>query len=47
MFKKFLMLEWKAFVRSASFAKNLALKILMGFGVIYFACESRVKKLNL
>ena len=37
MFKKFLMLEWKAFVRSASFAKNLALKILMGFGVIYFA----------
>lgn len=37
MFKKFLMLEWKAFFRSASFAKNLALKILMGFGVIYFA----------
>lgn len=37
MFKKFLYLEWKAFFRSASFAKNLALKILMGFGVIYFA----------
>jgi multisubunit Na+/H+ antiporter MnhC subunit len=37
MFKKFLMLEWKAFVRSASFAKNLALKILMIFGAIYFA----------
>lgn len=37
MFKKFLMLEWKAFFRSASFTKNLALKILMGFGAIYFA----------
>lgn len=37
MFKKFLMLEWKAFFRSASFAKNLALKILMIFGAIYFA----------
>lgn len=36
MFKKFLSLEWKAFTRSASFAKNLALKILMIFGVIYF-----------
>lgn len=37
MFKKFLILEWKAFVRSASFAKNLALKILMILGAIYFA----------
>lgn len=37
MFKKFLMLEWKAFFRSASFGKNLALKILMGFGAVYFA----------
>lgn len=37
MFKKFIMLEWKAFFRSASFAKNLALKILMIFGAIYFA----------
>lgn len=37
MFKKFLSLEWKAFTRSASFAKNLALKILMIFGAIYFA----------
>lgn len=37
MFKKFIMLEWKAFFRSASFAKNLALKILMVFGAIYFA----------
>lgn len=36
MFKKFLSLEWKAFTRSASFAKNLALKILMIFGAIYF-----------
>ena len=31
------MLEWKAFFRSASFGKNLALKILMVFGAIYFA----------
>jgi hypothetical protein len=37
MIKKFLYLEWKAFSRSASFAKNLAIKILMGFGAIYFA----------
>lgn len=37
MIKKFLMLEWKAFFRSASFAKNLAIKILMAFGAIYFA----------
>ncbi|MDQ7959333.1 DUF5687 family protein [Flavobacterium lindanitolerans] len=36
MFKKFLMLEWKAFFRSASFRTNLALKILMIFGAIYF-----------
>jgi Family of unknown function (DUF5687) len=36
MFKKFLMLEWKAFFRSASFKTNLALKILMVFGAIYF-----------
>lgn len=37
MFKKFLMLEWKAFFRSASYAKNLAIKILMVFGAINFA----------
>lgn len=37
MIKKFLMLEWKAFFRSASFAKGVALKILMIFGAIYFA----------
>ena len=37
MFKKFLMLEWKAFRRSASFATNVAFKILMVLGIIYFA----------
>jgi Family of unknown function (DUF5687) len=36
MFKKFLYLEWKSFIRSGSFQTNLALKILMIFGVIYF-----------
>lgn len=36
MFKRFIYLEWKAFTRSASFASNLALKILMGFLAIYF-----------
>jgi hypothetical protein len=36
MIKKFIYLEWKAFSRSASFATNLGLKILMGFLVIYF-----------
>uniref|UniRef100_UPI00404AE08E DUF5687 family protein n=1 Tax=Flavobacterium sp. TaxID=239 RepID=UPI00404AE08E len=36
MVKLFLSLEWKAFTRSASFATNLALKILMAFGVLYF-----------
>ena len=36
MFKHFIYLEWKAFFRSASFATNLALKILMGFMAIYF-----------
>lgn len=35
MFKLFLKLEWKAFLRSASFGTNLALKILMAFGAIY------------
>lgn len=37
MFKKFLTLEWKAFTRSASFATNLALKIVMGLVALYFA----------
>jgi len=36
MFRKFIYLEWKSFTRSASFAQNLALKILMGFLVLYF-----------
>jgi multisubunit Na+/H+ antiporter MnhC subunit len=36
MIQKFLYLEWKAFIRSASFATNLALKILMGFVAAYF-----------
>ncbi len=36
MFKHFIKLEWKAFFRSASFATNLALKIIMGFAAIYF-----------
>ncbi len=36
MFRKFLTLEWRAFVRSASFAQNLFLKILMGLGILYF-----------
>ena len=37
MIKKFLYLEWKSFTRSASFATNLGLKILMVFGAVYFA----------
>lgn len=36
MFAKFIYLEWKSFTRSASFASNLALKILMGLLVLYF-----------
>lgn len=36
MFKHFIKLEWKAFFRSASFATNLALKIVMGFVAAYF-----------
>jgi hypothetical protein len=36
MFTKFIYLEWKSFIRSASFASNLALKILIGFLVLYF-----------
>lgn len=37
MIKKFIYLEWKAFIRSASFGKNLAMKILIGFLMIYFS----------
>lgn len=36
MIKRLIALEWKAFVRSASFQTNLALKILMGLGFLYF-----------
>ena len=36
MFKHFLTLEWKAFIRSSSFVTNLAVKILMVFVAIYF-----------
>jgi hypothetical protein len=36
MIAKFIYLEWKSFTRSASFASSLALKILMGFLVLYF-----------
>lgn len=39
MFKHFISLEWKAFVRSASFGANLVLKIIMGLAALYFiAC---------
>ncbi|KFF07402.1 DUF5687 family protein [Flavobacterium reichenbachii] len=37
MIKKFIYLEWKAFTRSASFGANLAMKILVGFLMIYFS----------
>ena len=33
---QFLKLEWKQFIRSASFGKSLGLKILMGFFALYF-----------
>ena len=36
MIKQFIQLEWKAFIRSASFSTNLALKIFMAFGALYF-----------
>lgn len=39
MFKLFIKLEWKSFLRSASFGTNLALKIIMGLAALYFiAC---------
>ena len=37
MIKKFLYLEWKAFIRSASFGTNLALKIILGFVAAIYA----------
>lgn len=36
MIKRFLSLEWKSFFRAASFQTNLAIKILMVFGALYF-----------
>ena len=36
MFKHFFRLQWKSFFRSSSFATNLAIKILMIFGALYF-----------
>lgn len=39
MFKHFIMLEWKSFLRSASFGTNLILKIIMALAALYFiAC---------
>ena len=37
MIKKFLFLEWKEAIRSATFSTNMALKIVMAFFAIYFA----------
>lgn len=37
MFKKFLYLEWKSFIRSASFGTNLALKIILGIVAFMYA----------
>lgn len=36
MIKRFLFLEWKSFTRSASFKANMALKIIMVIGALYF-----------
>jgi hypothetical protein len=36
MISHFLNLEWKQFIRSASFGKSIALKIIMGFFALYF-----------
>ena len=36
MFKKLLYLEWKSFTRSSAFATNVALKIFMAIGALYF-----------
>lgn len=35
MFKRFLQLEWKAFLRAASFGQSIGLKIFLGFLAIY------------
>ena len=36
MFKQFISLEWKSFLRSASFGTNVVLKIFMGLAALYF-----------
>lgn len=36
MFKHFIILEWKSFLRSASLGMNIGMKILMGFLAVYF-----------
>lgn len=36
MIKHFISLEWKSFFRSATLGKSIAIKILMGFFVLYF-----------
>ncbi|WP_299883742.1 DUF5687 family protein [uncultured Lacinutrix sp.] len=36
MISKFINLEWKSFIRSASMGKSIAIKILIGFFVLYF-----------
>ena len=36
MVKQFLNLEWKAFIRSASFGKSLGIKVFMGLMALYF-----------
>ena len=37
MIKKFIYLEWKAFTRSASFGTSVAMKIVLGFLMVYFS----------
>ena len=36
MFKHFIRLEWKSFLRSASFTTSLVMKIIMGLAALYF-----------
>jgi hypothetical protein len=37
MFRKFIMLEWKAFTRASSFSDNVAIKVIMVIAAIYFS----------
>lgn len=37
MFKLFLRLEWKSFLRSASFQMNLVIKILLGIAAVFYS----------